>query len=181
MTKGVVYVLSNPAMDGYIKIGKTTNLEQRLKSLDNTSTPLPFRCIFAIEVEDMDQVERLAHQTFKRDRVRSNQNPFRSMFWAVQGMAAELSTGILIMQAIKKHKKNISMLVLNNRANFSKKAKGKLVFNCTAEEKINTAFKKLIDSNTPQTLWLTSKGVDENQDTVSTFEFEWTLSLKNKI
>jgi hypothetical protein len=103
------------------------------------------------------------------------------MFWAVQGMAAELSTGILIMQAIKKHKKNISMLVLNNRANFSKKAKGKLVFNCTAEKKINTAFKKLIDSNTPQTLWLTSKGVDENQDTVSTFEFEWTLSLKNKI
>ena len=76
MTKGVVYVLSNPAMDGYIKIGKTTNLEQRLKSLDNTSTPLPFRCIFAIEVEDMDQVERLAHQTFKRDRVRSNREFF---------------------------------------------------------------------------------------------------------
>ena len=23
-----------------------------------------------------------------------NQNPFKSMFWAVQGMAAELSTGI---------------------------------------------------------------------------------------
>jgi len=110
-----------------------------------------------------------------------NQNPFRSMFWAVQGMAAELTTGILIMQAIKKHKKNISMLVLNNRANFSKKAKGKLIFSCIAEEKINTAFKKLIDSNTPQTLWLTSKGVDENQDIVSTFEFEWTLSLKNKI
>ena len=76
MTKGVVYVLSNPAMDGYIKIGKTTNLEQRLKSLDNTSTPLPFRCIFAIEVEDMDQVERLAHQAFKRDRVRSNREFF---------------------------------------------------------------------------------------------------------
>lgn len=76
MIKGVVYVLSNPAMDGYIKIGKTTNLERRLKSLDNTSTPLPFRCIFAIEVEDMDQVERLAHQTFKRDRVRSNREFF---------------------------------------------------------------------------------------------------------
>ncbi len=26
-----------------------------------------------------------------------NQNPFRSMFWAVQGMAAELSTGALVM------------------------------------------------------------------------------------
>lgn len=28
MTRGVIYVLTNPAMDGYVKIGKTTNLEQ---------------------------------------------------------------------------------------------------------------------------------------------------------
>ena len=34
-----------------------------------------------------------------------NQNPFKSMFWAVQGMAAELSTGILVMQAIDAVKK----------------------------------------------------------------------------
>lgn len=107
-----------------------------------------------------------------------NQNPFRSMFWAVQGMAAELTTGVLIMQAIKQHKRKVSMLVLNNRANFSKKARGRLIFSCNAEEKINSALKKLIDTNTPQTLWLTSMGVDQNQDIVSTFEFEWTLSLK---
>ena len=76
MARGVVYVLSNPAMEGYVKIGKTTNLEQRLKSLDNTSTPLPFRCVFAVEVEDMDKVERLAHQAFKKDRTRSNREFF---------------------------------------------------------------------------------------------------------
>lgn len=35
MTKGVVYVLSNEAIDGYIKIGKTTNLEQRLMCLQD--------------------------------------------------------------------------------------------------------------------------------------------------
>ena len=39
-----------------------------------------------------------------------NKNPFKSLFWAVQGMAAELTTGILIMQAINESKKNISML-----------------------------------------------------------------------
>ena len=55
MPKGTVYALSNPAMDGYVKIGKTSNLEQRLKSLDNTSTPLPFRCVFAVEVEEWTQ------------------------------------------------------------------------------------------------------------------------------
>ena len=50
-----------------------------------------------------------------------NQNPFKSMFWAVQGMAAELSTGLLLMNEIARTKKSFSMLVLNNKANFSKK------------------------------------------------------------
>ena len=36
-----------------------------------------------------------------------NQNPFRSMFWAVQGMAAELSTGALLMMKIKASNKSI--------------------------------------------------------------------------
>jgi hypothetical protein len=39
--------------------------------------------------------------------------------------------------------------------------------------------KELTSSQKPQTLWLTSKGIDSNGDVVSTFEFEWTLLLKN--
>ncbi len=107
-----------------------------------------------------------------------NQNPFRSMFWAVQGMAAELTTGVLIMQAIKQHQLKVSMLVLNNRANFSKKASGKIIFNCDAKQLINKAFKRILDGEKTQTFWLTSKGIDQQGNTVSTFEFEWTLLLK---
>ena len=51
-----------------------------------------------------------------------NQNPFNSMFWAVQGMAAELATGAIVIGKIKKEQAKISMLVANNKANFSKKA-----------------------------------------------------------
>ena len=56
MSKGIVYVLVNEAFDNFVKIGKTINLEQRLKQLDNTSVPLPFRCVYAIEVSDIDQI-----------------------------------------------------------------------------------------------------------------------------
>ena len=108
-----------------------------------------------------------------------NQNPFQSMFWAVQGMAAELTTGVLIMQAIHESNRKISMLVLNNRANFTKKARGMISFSCDSEQKIAVAMKELTSSQKPQTLWLTSKGIDSNGDVVSTFEFEWTLLLKN--
>ena len=43
-----------------------------------------------------------------------NQNPYRSMFWAVQGMAAELTTGMLLTKCIEESKTNISMLLVAN-------------------------------------------------------------------
>ena len=107
-----------------------------------------------------------------------NQNPFNSMFWAVQGMAAELTTGMLLMQEIQISKRKVSMLVLNNKANFSKKAQGRITFSCNSADLITSAIKKLLETDKPQTLWLTSIGMDENNDLVSTFEFEWTLLIK---
>ena len=73
---GIVYVLTNAAFDGYVKIGKATNLEQRLRSLDNTSVPLPFRCVYAVEVDDEAEVERLLHQTFADNRTRTTREFF---------------------------------------------------------------------------------------------------------
>lgn len=68
----IVYILTNPAMPGYVKIGLTSNLEQRLRSLDNTSTPLPFECFYACTVADSNFVERQLHDAFDDFRVRSN-------------------------------------------------------------------------------------------------------------
>ena len=100
------------------------------------------------------------------------------MFWAIQGMAAELSTGVLIMQASKSFKCDISMLVINNKATFTKKAKGQIVFSCNNGEAVEKTFTKLFKTNKSQTLWLQAIGVDEEGDIVSTFDFEWTLLLK---
>ena len=76
MPAGVVYVLVNDAFDGYVKIGKTVSLEQRLRQLDNTSVPLPFRCVFAVKVPDMDAIGRLAHGAFTDHRTRPNREFF---------------------------------------------------------------------------------------------------------
>jgi hypothetical protein len=123
----------------------------------------------------------LLEQSFCEAKVKHrwiNQNPFNSMFWAVQGMAAELTTGMLLMQEIQISKKKVSMLVLNNKANFSKKAQGRITFSCNSADLITNAIKKLLETDKPQILLLTSKGIDENNDLVSTFEFEWTLIIK---
>lgn len=109
-----------------------------------------------------------------------SQNPFKSLFWAVQGMAAELSTGALVMSNIEESKLPISMLLLNNKANFSKKAIGRITFTCTDGLKIKEAINKAIKTKEGQTCWMTSIGVNENDDVVSTFEFEWTVKLREK-
>ena len=107
-----------------------------------------------------------------------NQNPFKSMFWAVQGMAAELSTGLLLMNEIARTKKSFSMLVLNNKANFSKKATGRISFNCNQGRQIKDCLNKAISLGTPQTIWLNSSGLDSKGDIVSKFSFEWSLKLR---
>lgn len=53
----IIYVLINEAMPGYVKIGKTNNLEQRIRSLDNTSVPLPFECFYATPKKDFVETE----------------------------------------------------------------------------------------------------------------------------
>ena len=100
------------------------------------------------------------------------------MFWAVQGMAAELTTGLLIMKGIKESNAKVSMLVLNNNANFSKKATGRITFSCTQGAEITQLMDKLIKSGNPKTIWMESVGTDEAGDVVSRFNFEWTLIVK---
>lgn len=107
-----------------------------------------------------------------------NQNPFKSMFWAVQGMAAELSTGALVIDHIKQSGKSVSMLVANNNANFSKKATGKITFVCNDGLAIKNVVAKAIETGEGQTCWMQSVGTNAQGVVVSTFNFEWTLKVK---
>ena len=109
-----------------------------------------------------------------------NQNPFKSMFWAVQGMAAELTTGALVMKKIKESGKNISMLVANNSSSFTKKATGRIKFTCDEGLKINEAIDKAIKTGEGQTVWLNANGINEEGIQVSSFNFEWTLKVKSR-
>jgi len=64
------------AMPGYVKIGRTSNLEQRIRSLDTTNMPLPFECFYACTVRDSNFVEKQLHDAFLDNRVRSSREFF---------------------------------------------------------------------------------------------------------
>ena len=107
-----------------------------------------------------------------------NQNPFKSMYFAVQAMAAEFTTGALVMFHIKSSGKNISMLVAQNKAVFTKKAIGRITFTCTQGKEIAECIEKAIRTNEGQTIWLTSIGINENGEQVSEMQFQWTIKSR---
>lgn len=109
----------------------------------------------------------------------ANQNPFKSMFWAVQGMAAELTTGVLMIDKIKQTGKQISMLVTSNKSTFTKKATGRITFICNEGNLIDDLISKAIKTGEGQTLWISSVGTNEEGVEVSTFKFQWSIKVKS--
>ena len=109
-----------------------------------------------------------------------NQNPFKSMFWAVQGMAAELATGALVIAHIQESGKKISMLVANNNASFTKKATGRITFVCDDGAAIKKAIDQAIATGEGQTCWMKATGTNKEGVQVSEFNFEWTILVKKK-
>lgn len=107
-----------------------------------------------------------------------NQNPFKSMFWAVQGMAAELATGALVIGYIRQRGEKISMLVATNNATFTKKATGRIHFICNNGPAIKEAIDKAIATGEGQTCWMKSIGTNADGVRVSEFNFEWTVRVK---
>jgi hypothetical protein len=100
------------------------------------------------------------------------------MYFAVQAMAAELTTGALVMMQIKKSGERISMLVTNNKGNYTKKATGRITYMCTEGDSIAAAIQRTIATGEGETLWLKSVGRDEKGDQVGEMHFEWSIKLK---
>lgn len=73
----VVYILTNEAMPGLIKIGRTSaDVSTRMSSLDTTGVPLPFQCYFAARVADDGDVEKILHTAFGDHRLRKGREFF---------------------------------------------------------------------------------------------------------
>jgi hypothetical protein len=135
---------------------------------------LPSAFICGVRVKTIDATECIV--SVKHCWI--NQNPFQSMYFAVQAMGAELSTGALVMYHIQKSGKKISMLVANNKGNFTKKATGLITFSCKDGHLIEEAIQKTIATGEGQTFWMKSIGMNEQGIQVSEMDFEWSIRVK---
>ena len=82
--EGIVYVLTNPAMPGLVKIGKTTrdDVSLRINELFTTEVPYPFDCAYAVKVRNYSQVEKALHAAF--DPYRAYPSNTRREFFKIE-------------------------------------------------------------------------------------------------
>ncbi len=135
---------------------------------------LPLAWIGGVRVREMNEtscIVKIRHRWI-------NQNPFKSMFWAAQGMAAEMSTGVLVMKKIADSGKKVSMLVTDQRGNFTKKATGFIRFECHDGASIEQAIQQSSKTGEGEVVTMKSVGYNKEGVVVSTFEFEWSLRVK---
>lgn len=69
MSKGLVYILTNPCLDGWVKIGMTErdDIEKRLAELNSPANiPLSYRCYAVYEVSNPFKVEKRIHSLIDR-------------------------------------------------------------------------------------------------------------------
>jgi len=106
-----------------------------------------------------------------------SQNPFKSIYFAAMAGAAELSTGALCQLAMA-DKGKFSMLVVDFRAQYSKKANQKITFTCDQGLELNEIIDSLKPNQTDQ-LKMVSVGINEDGDEVARFFVTWSFKRKS--
>lgn len=106
------------------------------------------------------------------------QNPFRSTYWAAQGMAAEMSTGLIPLAYVKSAPVPIRMILAGTSARFVKMCQGRSVFRHNAGSAVQEAMAETFRSGKSVECELSSVGYDESGDVVSDWSFIWSFRAR---
>lgn len=105
-------------------------------------------------------------------------NPFRSMYFAVQSMAAELSTASTCLLAVTGQKPSIAFIIVDMKASFYKKATSRVYFTCENAAQAFDAVVKCKENGEAQTATFKTIGKMEDGTVVSEFEFTWSFKQR---
>ena len=105
-------------------------------------------------------------------------NPFKSVYFAVEAMAAEMCSGMLAFAQVYQRQPKVSMLVVKMEVAFIKKATGVILFTCEDGLAIQMAINEAIATGEGKTIICRSIGKNEAGDVVAEFNFTWSFKAK---
>jgi hypothetical protein len=105
-------------------------------------------------------------------------NPFKSIYFAVEAMAAEMCSGMLAFGQVYKKIPKVSMLVVKMEVAFIKKAIGVILFTCEDGQMIQNAINEAIASREGKTIVCKSIGKNSANEVVAEFNITWSFKAK---
>jgi hypothetical protein len=102
------------------------------------------------------------------------------MYFAVQAMAAEISTAVPAMIAIEKYHESVAMLVVETKAEFFKKGISKVTFTCESGPDFAAALENSIQTKEAVTVVAKTTGTMADGTVVSVFYFTWSFKVREK-
>jgi len=136
---------------------------------------MPIAWIAGMRLDRMDHQSCTASMPYRW----LSQNPFRSIYFATQAMAAELSTGALAMAAITGTRPAVSMLITTMTAQYSKKATQRVTYTCNQGDAITEAVNRAIASGEGEEVTVESIGTMADGTEVSRFSFTWSFKARS--
>lgn len=105
-------------------------------------------------------------------------NPFRSTYFAVQSMAAELSTAAPCMLATAGITPSVAFIIVDLKATFMKKATDRVAFTCSDGLLAFEAVGRALSTGQAQTATFKTVGKMKDGTIVSEFEFTWSFKQR---
>ena len=136
---------------------------------------LPMGWLAGMKIIDLTENHCITSVPFKW----INKNPFKSVYFAVQSMAAELSTATACMVAIQGHQPSIALIIVDMKGQFYKKATGKVFFTCLHQGQTYDTVAQALASKKAQTLSLKTVGKMSDGTLVSEFTFTWSFKQRH--
>ena len=109
-----------------------------------------------------------------------NRNPFRSTYWAVLGMAAELATGIPVLIHTQGQPFSVATIVTGATAKFHKKATTITTFRCDQIGEIREAVANAQESGEPVEVLCRATGTDDSGALIAEWTFTWSMKRRSK-
>ncbi len=106
------------------------------------------------------------------------QNPFQSTYWAAQGMAAEMATGLHPFAYSSAAAVPVRMILAATNARFGRLCKGRALFHCQAGTPVKAAILETLSSGKSVNCPIEVIGRDAEGEVVSEWTFTWSLRAK---
>jgi len=135
---------------------------------------LPMVLISGVRLIRLDEEKSVTEVPFRW----INKNPFKSIYFAVQSMAAELSTAAPVIMALKAVDADVAFIIVELKAEFIKKAQSRVVFTCEEFGKINDAMSQLSKPGDTMTITAETVGRDMSDEEVARFYFTWSFKVR---